>query len=170
MPRRSPQNKIGVQHERFGAIMYRIFSAAEAREAYTQRDGDMTDAELRRGLRTICWRPTAAACFDHPLSVEWSGFRDGHIRPDLVLIYEKPDAHTLRLVRLGSLSTLGCRRSIYRPETTRGGEVSSGSQFNSAGRAQGSLVEAGPSAPGDGGDRRAQLRDRRYVIKAVFEP
>ena len=63
MPRRSPQNKIGVQHERFGAIMYTIFSAAEAREAYTQRDGDMTDAELRRGLRTICWRPTAAALF-----------------------------------------------------------------------------------------------------------
>jgi mRNA interferase YafQ len=45
--------------------------------------------------------------FDHPLSGEWSGFRDCHIRPDLVLIYEKPDAHTLRLVRLGSHSELG---------------------------------------------------------------
>lgn len=44
---------------------------------------------------------------DHPLSGEWSGFRDCHIRPDLVLIYEKPDAHTLRLVRLGSHSELG---------------------------------------------------------------
>jgi mRNA interferase YafQ len=30
-----------------------------------------------------------------------------HIRPDLVLIYEKPDTHTLRLVRLGSHSELG---------------------------------------------------------------
>jgi mRNA interferase YafQ len=38
--------------------------------------------------------------FDHPLSGEWSGFRDCHIRPDLVLIYEKPDTQTLRLVRL----------------------------------------------------------------------
>ena len=45
--------------------------------------------------------------FDHPLSGEWSGFRDCHIRPDLVLIYEQPDDDTLRLVRLGSHSELG---------------------------------------------------------------
>ena len=44
---------------------------------------------------------------DHPLSGEWEGFRDCHVRPDLVLIYEKPDAETLRLVRLGSHSELG---------------------------------------------------------------
>jgi mRNA interferase YafQ len=52
-------------------------------------------------------RPLPHRCFDHPLSGEWDGFRDCHIRPDLVLIYEKPDAHTLRLVRLGSHSELG---------------------------------------------------------------
>jgi mRNA interferase YafQ len=45
--------------------------------------------------------------FDHSLSGDWSGFRDCHIRPDLVLIYEKPDSDTLRLVRLGSHSELG---------------------------------------------------------------
>ena len=45
--------------------------------------------------------------FDHTLLGEWSDFRDCHIRPDLVLIYEKPDAQTLRLVRLGSHSELG---------------------------------------------------------------
>ena len=68
MPRRSPQNKNGgFNMSVLAAIMYRIFSAAEAREAYTQRDGDMTDAELRRGLRTICWRPTAAALFRLPV-------------------------------------------------------------------------------------------------------
>ena len=44
---------------------------------------------------------------DHPLSVEWAGFRDCHVKPDLVLIYEKPDDATLRLVRLGSHSELG---------------------------------------------------------------
>jgi len=44
---------------------------------------------------------------DHPLSGEWAGFRDCHVKPDLVLIYEKPDAETLRLVRLGSHSELG---------------------------------------------------------------
>lgn len=33
--------------------------------------------------------------------------RDCHIRPDLVLIYRKPDEGTLELVRLGSHSELG---------------------------------------------------------------
>ena len=51
--------------------------------------------------------PLAEKYRDHPLSGEWSGFRDCHIKPDLVLIYEKPDAETLRLVRLGSHSELG---------------------------------------------------------------
>ena len=44
---------------------------------------------------------------DHPLSGEWAGFRDCHVKPDLVLIYEKPDDEILRLVRLGSHSELG---------------------------------------------------------------
>jgi mRNA interferase YafQ len=45
--------------------------------------------------------------FDHVLSGEWKDFRDCHIRPDLVLIYRKPDAESLELVRLGSHSELG---------------------------------------------------------------
>jgi mRNA interferase YafQ len=52
-------------------------------------------------------KPLPPRYFDHPLSGEWSGFRDCHIRSDLVLIYEKPDDDTLRLVRLGSHSELG---------------------------------------------------------------
>jgi mRNA interferase YafQ len=44
---------------------------------------------------------------DHALSGEWSDCRDCHIRPDLVLIYRKPDADSLELVRLGSHSELG---------------------------------------------------------------
>ena len=44
---------------------------------------------------------------DHALSGPWSDFRDCHVWPDLVLIYEKPDGQTLRLVRLGSHSELG---------------------------------------------------------------
>ena len=44
---------------------------------------------------------------DHPLSGAWDDCRDCHIRPDLVLIYRKPDADTLQLVRLGSHSELG---------------------------------------------------------------
>lgn len=44
---------------------------------------------------------------DHALVGEWKDHRDCHIRPDLVLIYRKPDADTLELVRLGSHSELG---------------------------------------------------------------
>jgi mRNA interferase YafQ len=43
---------------------------------------------------------------DHALSGEWKDFRDCHVKPDLVLIYRKPDEGTLELVRLGSHSEL----------------------------------------------------------------
>ena len=44
---------------------------------------------------------------DHALTGDWKDCRDCHVKPDLVLIYQKPDASTLRLVRLGSHSELG---------------------------------------------------------------
>ena len=44
---------------------------------------------------------------DHALSGEWKDHRDCHIKPDLVLIYRKPDDAVLQLVRLGSHSELG---------------------------------------------------------------
>jgi len=43
---------------------------------------------------------------DHPLTGNWSDHRDCHLRPDLVLIYRKPDTDTLQLVRLGTHSEL----------------------------------------------------------------
>jgi mRNA interferase YafQ len=42
----------------------------------------------------------------HPLSGDWSGCRDCHLRPDLLLIYEKFGNDVLHLVRLGSHSEL----------------------------------------------------------------
>ena len=51
--------------------------------------------------------PLPASYRDHPLTGDWADHRDCHIRPDLVLIYAKPDADTLHLVRLGSRSELG---------------------------------------------------------------
>lgn len=44
--------------------------------------------------------------FDHALSNNWDDHRDCHVKPDLVLIYRKPDEKTLELVRLGSHSQL----------------------------------------------------------------
>ncbi|MEZ5537746.1 MAG: type II toxin-antitoxin system YafQ family toxin [Thiolinea sp.] len=42
---------------------------------------------------------------DHPLSGNWAGFRDCHIKPDLLLIYRVDEA-TLQLARIGSHSEL----------------------------------------------------------------
>jgi mRNA interferase YafQ len=44
---------------------------------------------------------------DHPMTGVWKDHRDCHIKPDLVLIYQKPDNDTLRIVRLGSHAELG---------------------------------------------------------------
>ena len=44
---------------------------------------------------------------DHGLSGEWSDHRECHLKPDLLLIYRKPDVQMiLQLVRLGSHSEL----------------------------------------------------------------
>ncbi len=50
--------------------------------------------------------PLPDKLFDHALTGNWNGYRDCHIRPDIVLIYQKPDEETLDLVRLGSHSEL----------------------------------------------------------------
>ena len=44
---------------------------------------------------------------DHALSGDWKDHRDCHVKPDMVLIYRKPDSDTLQLVRIGSHSELG---------------------------------------------------------------
>lgn len=51
-------------------------------------------------------RPLPSRYNDHPLGGSWSGYRDCHLRPDLILIYRKPGPNTLRLARLGSHSEL----------------------------------------------------------------
>ena len=38
---------------------------------------------------------------DHALTGQWKEFRDCHIRPDLLLIYAKPNIEILRLIILG---------------------------------------------------------------------
>ena len=43
---------------------------------------------------------------DHGLSGVWKDCRECHLKPDLLLIYRKPDAEELQLVRLGSHSEL----------------------------------------------------------------
>ena len=53
--------------------------------------------------------PLPAKYCDHDLKGEWKDCRECHIKPDLLLIYEKSDEgelHLLKLERLGSHSEL----------------------------------------------------------------
>jgi mRNA interferase YafQ len=43
---------------------------------------------------------------DHGLGGDWQDHRECHLKPDLLLIYRKPDAQVLQLVRMGSHSEL----------------------------------------------------------------
>jgi mRNA interferase YafQ len=43
-------------------------------------------------------KPLPRGNFDHPLSCEWSDHRDCHLKPDLILLYRKPDDDSLELV------------------------------------------------------------------------
>lgn len=65
------------------------------------------DQDLRAILSLlIADAPLPERYRDHALAGEWKDHRDCHIKPDLVLIYRKPDAESLDLVRLGSHSEL----------------------------------------------------------------
>ncbi len=72
------------------------------------RHAPVLDEKLKEVLRYLERdAPLPRHNFDHALSGQWMDCRDCHIRPDLILIYRKPDDETLELVRLGSHSELG---------------------------------------------------------------
>ncbi|NKN34707.1 type II toxin-antitoxin system YafQ family toxin [Marichromatium bheemlicum] len=65
------------------------------------------DKEIKRVLIALATDQTLDARYrDHDLTGTWSGYRECHIKPDLLLIYRKSDGDTLRLARLGSHSAL----------------------------------------------------------------
>ena len=65
------------------------------------------DDSLRPVLVTLATDQALDARYrDHDLSGDWAGYRECHIKPDLLLIYRKSDSETLRLARLGSHSEL----------------------------------------------------------------
>ena len=72
------------------------------------RYGKTLDRELTEIARLLATdAPLPRKNFDHPLSGEWRDHRDCHVRPDLILIYRKPDDATVEFVRLGSHSEFG---------------------------------------------------------------
>ena len=65
------------------------------------------DADLTAALEALAADMTLDARLrDHALSGEWSGYRECHVRPDLLLIYCKIGDDLLRVARLGSHSEL----------------------------------------------------------------
>ena len=65
------------------------------------------DADLRPVLAVLLNdQPLEYRHRDHDLSGNWVGYRECHIKPDLLLIYRNSDSDTLRLARLGSHSKL----------------------------------------------------------------
>ena len=77
------------------------------REAKSQHRATL-DADLVPVLEALASdQPLEPRHRDHALTGEWKDHRDCHVKPDLVLIYRKPDDATLQLVRLGSHSELG---------------------------------------------------------------
>lgn len=78
------------------------------RRAKKGRHGKILDAELMSGLRLLQSDAALAPRHrDHGLTGDWLGFRDCHVRPDLVLIYQKAGDDALLLARLGLHSELG---------------------------------------------------------------
>jgi mRNA interferase YafQ len=89
-------------------VKYTAHFKRDYRREKSGRHGKRLDALLMEVVNLLAAdRPMPRRNADHPLSGEWKDFRDCHLRPDLILIYRKPDDASLELVRLGSHSELG---------------------------------------------------------------
>jgi mRNA interferase YafQ len=65
------------------------------------------DADLMPVLTALVIdQPLDARYRDHDLTGDWSGYRECHIKPDLLLIYRREGDDRLILARLGSHSEL----------------------------------------------------------------
>lgn len=63
------------------------------------------DAILESALILLCTDAELPPRYkDHPLKGGYTGWRDCHLKPDLVLIYRKVDDTGLELARIGSHS------------------------------------------------------------------
>ena len=72
------------------------------------RHREYLDASLASIVETLANdQPLEPRYHDLALSGEWGDYRDCHVKPDLVLIYQKSGADILSLVRLGSHAELG---------------------------------------------------------------
>lgn len=77
------------------------------RRAVKGQHGASLDPMMRAVLAFLTVdEPLPSRYRDHALSGNWAGYRECHIKPDLLLIYKKVDDDLLRLARIASHSTL----------------------------------------------------------------
>ena len=89
-------------------IKYTSRFKRDYRREKSARHGRKLDALLMQVVNLLAAdQPLPRRNFDHLLTGEWNDCRDCHILSDLILIYRKPDAQNLELVRLGAYSELG---------------------------------------------------------------
>ena len=89
-------------------IRYTTRFKRDYRREKSGRHSKIIDAALMNVVNLLAADiPLPPTNVDHPLLGEWGDHRDCHIKPDLILIYRKPDDGHLDLVRLGSHSELG---------------------------------------------------------------
>ncbi|EEJ3642057.1 type II toxin-antitoxin system YafQ family toxin [Salmonella enterica subsp. enterica] len=87
--------------ERSGA-----FKKDYKREAKGQHRNDLDAVLIPVLTALVSDEPLEPRQRDHDLTGNWSGYRECHLKPDLLLIYRKPDSELLQLARLGSHSEL----------------------------------------------------------------
>lgn len=76
------------------------------REAKGKHGGTLENALMPTLIALASDESLPQQLCDHALTGDKKGFRDCHIKPDLILIYKKLEDGTLLLVRLGSHSEL----------------------------------------------------------------
>ena len=85
-----------------------IDHSAAFKKDYKKLRHSTADLELLgEMLSLLVWdKELPKRAHDHALGGQWLGHRECHIRPDLLLIYKKPEQGTLKLARLGSHASL----------------------------------------------------------------
>ena len=71
-----------------------------------KKHGDIDAALIEVLYKLLNDDPLPEKYRDHSLIGDWDGYRECHVKPDLLLIYKMSDENTLRLARLGSHSEL----------------------------------------------------------------
>lgn len=87
--------------------MRTIERATQFRRDFKREQTGRHAAVIEQALRDVIAmlardQPLPQRYQDHALRGKWAGYRDCHLKPDLILIYQKAEPNVLRLRRLAS--------------------------------------------------------------------